>query len=216
MIEGYFQEGLLLKWKFPGEVFPGKPKDGTVLNNRERLSTPMVYQGMDVLTPFGGTTVNHMGLALGQPLPIQYIWLAYAPGHTTKNPLMGRDVLTGFMSGCLVTLWREQGLLHVGHIGTDGTNLPITRLVKQKFAAYMPRDTTGFNPVASWDEDEILKMRKKFTGRYGPPHHVLALVTTAGRFYSILLFELMNEDWCVGGCRPVPPMDYHALTQRLL
>ena len=213
MIERYFITGLRLKWKFPG-ADAGSPKDGSVVLDPNRAAGPMTYDGMDgelydVMAPHVAT----LGLVKGQVIP--YSWLTYILGRTSKKMLAGGDVLTGFMSGCLIATWTENGMRFVGHVGTVEENAAANAKVKQGFAAYMPRDTAGFFPLAAWDAgSEIVPKARKFKAGVTPK--VLALVTTSGEFYSILLFMLgLSNDWCVGGIKRVAPLDYGALRQRL-
>jgi hypothetical protein len=213
MIERYFITGLRLKWAFPG-ADAGSPKDGTIVNNPNRLAGPMVYDGMDgELFDTMAPHVSTLGLTKGQSIP--YSWLTYVLGRTSKKMLAGGDVLTGFMSGCLIATWMEGGFRYVGHVGTVEDNAPANLRVKQAFAAAMPRDTLGFYPLAAWDVNtEIVPKATKFKGGVTPK--VLALVTTGGDFYSILLFMLgLTNDWCVGGIKRVPALNHAALRQQL-
>src|SRR5215208_5050914 len=161
MIEKYFITGLRLKWAFPG-ADAGSPKDGTVVMNPNRAAGPMVYDGMDgelydVMAPH----VSTLGLSKGKAIP--YSWLTYVLGRTSKKMLSGGDILTGFMSGCLIAAWTENGIRYVGHVGTVEENEQANQRVKQTFAAYMPRDTTGFFPLSAWDAgSEIIPKARKF------------------------------------------------------
>lgn len=213
MIEKYFITGLRLKWAFPG-ADAGAPKDGTVIVNPSRAAGSMVYDGMDgELFDAMAPHVRTLGLQKGQAIP--YSWLTYVLGRTSKKMLAGGDVLTGFMSGCLIATWTENGCRYVGHVGTVEDNAQANQKVKQTFAAYMPRDTKGFFPLAAWDAgSEIVPKAQKFKAGVTPK--VLALVTTGGQFYSILLFMLgLSNDWCVGGIKKVPPLSYSPLKQKL-
>lgn len=213
MIEKYFITGMRLKWTFPG-ADAGMPKDGTIVMNPTRAAGPMVYDGMDgelydVMAPH----VSTLGLSKGRA--ISYSWLTYVLGRTAKKMLAGGDVLTGFMSGCLIAAWTENGCRYVGHVGTVEDNEQANQRVKKTFAAFMPRDTTGFFPLEVWDAGkDIVPKAKKFKAGVTPK--ILALVTTGGEFYSILLFMLgLSNDWCVGGIKKVAPLTYAPLKQRL-
>lgn len=213
MIEKYFITGLRLKWAFPG-ADAGAPKDGTVVVNPTRAAGPMVSDGMDgELYDMMAPHVSTLGLGKGRAIP--YSWLTYVLGRTSKKMLAGGDVLTGFMSGCLIATWTENGCRHVGHVGTVEENEQANQRVKQTFAASMPRDTMGFFPLAAWNAGaEIIPKAQKF--KAGATPKVLALVTTSGEFYSILLFMLgLNNDWCVGGIKKVPPLSYAVLKPKL-
>src|SRR5687768_6994393 len=113
--------------------------------------------------------------------------------------LAAGDVLTGFMSGCLICQWTENGMRYVGHVGTVESSQQVNTRVKSAFAAFMPPDTTGFNPAAARDPGEIAPKMMKC--KKGATPRILALVTTGGEFYSLLFFELREGPglWCVGG-----------------
>ena len=180
---------------------------------------PMTCDGMDgelydVMAP----NVRTLGLAKGQR--ISFSWLAYIHGQTAKRMLMAGDVLTGFMSGCCVATWTEDGSRYVGHVGTVGANEAVNRAVKQTFAASMSRDTTGFFSAAAWPPGEIVVRQRNFKG--GATPKVLALITTSGQFYAILMFALgkmpnmqQTGDWCVGGIKQVRAQDYLTLRRSL-
>ena len=213
MIEDYFMMGVRLKWTFPGDHSTGT-KDGSVIQNPARPAGPMIYDGLDgELYNLSFPHVSTLGLSKGMSIP--YSWLTYSVGHTSKKMLAAGDVLTGYMSGCLITLWTEGGYRYVGHIGTDDSSPAMSANVKKAFAAYMPRDTTGFDPAAAWDLGEIAPKMARF--KNGAEPKILALVTTAGQFYSILLFKLHGsmDEWCVGGIKKVPPMNRDALYLRM-
>ncbi len=214
MIEKYFITGLRLRWRFPGADASGT-KDGSVMLNPKRIVGPMVYNGMDgELYDTFAPHVSTLGLTKGMSIP--YRWLMYVLGHTAKKMLAGGDVLTGFMSGCLIACWTESGCRYVGHIGTVESNEQLNKQVKRTFAAYMPRDATGFNPFAAWDAGrDIIPKAQKF--KAGTNSKIIALVTTRGEFYSILLFGLGGapDEWCVGGIKRVTPLDYFSLKRTL-
>lgn len=209
MIERYFLKGVRLRWTFPGDHSTGS-KDGSITPNPSRPAGPMIYDGLDGdLVDYSLPNVSTLGLRKGMVIP--YNWLVYSIGHTSKLMLAAGDILTGYMSGCLITQWLENGYRYVGHIGTVDSSVEISSRVKKAFSAFMPPDTTGFNPAAAWDPNEILPMQRKF--KTAAETKVLALVTTSGQFYSLLMFKLGGapDQWCVGGLRRVPPMNRDAL-----
>jgi hypothetical protein len=213
MIENYFSlTGVRLKWTFPGDDSSGT-KDGSIIANPDRGVGPMIYDGMDgELTSPSSTHASRFGLTMGMPIP--YRWLFYSVGHTTKRMLAAGDVLTGYMSGCLITLWTDE-VRYVGHVGTADYSAEISKKVKGRFAAAMPANTTGFDPAGAWGPAEIRPKQQKFK-LFAEPK-ILALVTTSQRFYSVLLFKLSGapNTWCVGGIREVPPMNRDALYLRM-
>lgn len=47
-------------------------------------------------------------------MPIQYAWLDYAPGRISRLPMGPYDVLTGYMSGCIIAQWSDRGINYAG------------------------------------------------------------------------------------------------------
>jgi hypothetical protein len=217
MIENFFVFGMRLKWTFPGDKGNGS-RDGSIIDNPQAPlgEGPLVYDGMDgQLFDLTQPSVVTKGLKVGES-QASYDWLVYAPGHTTKRMLSGRDILTGYMSGCLITLWRQDGSQFVGHIGTDSDDKPSTEKVKTAFAEFMPEGTTGFDPFGVWKPTlaAVGEMGLKFKG--GAQAKFFGIVTPLGQFHSLLLFKLSQNEWCVGGIKPVEPLNRDALKQELL
>lgn len=55
----------------------------------------------------------------------------------------------------------------------------------------MPRQATGFNPADAWNSEELAAMQRAFNN-FNPPY-ICALVTTAGRFFSVALISDGNN-----------------------
>ena len=122
------------------------------------------------------------------------------------------------MSGCLITLWTDSHQW-VCHVGTTSDSAEVTKKVKEKFAAAMPKDITSFDPFKAWDGTEIMQKQKQIKP-LGTPK-ILGLVTAGNLFYSLLLLHLpptgigFSDNWCVGGKKLVPPMTREALNLKL-
>jgi len=222
MIERFFIKGLRVIW--PGGALDAQPgTDGAIILNPTQAPQPMTSDGMDgELYDLGLPNITDLGLRKGQTIP--FSWLCYAPGRTTKRMLSAGDVLTGYMSGCPIALWTENGMRFVGHVGTIDSNPPVNQLVRQTFANAMPHDVTGFNPAAAWQPNEIAGMMGKLKTVFADPK-VMALVTTNGDFYSIVMFRLTTRapnppvpasTFVVGGAKRVPPLNYQGMRQYLL
>ncbi len=213
MIEKYFVKGIRLKWACPGDGTPGL-KDGSFSDQLKPVQ-PMVYDGLDgELVNFGMGHVSTLGLTKGMTIP--YLWLPYTIGHTARIALTG-DLLTGYMSGCPIVTWTSGGTRYAGHLGTEDSQPLLNTTVKKTFSDFMPRDVQGFNPAAAWPFGEIAPLQSKFSKGAGAK--VVALVTSTGQFYSLLLFQFGNalaiKEWCVGGAKLVPPLDYLAMRRWL-
>lgn len=215
MIEQYFKLGIRFKWNIPLSDTSGI-KDGSIIDNPQRPPSHMFYDGLDgnLFSPVL-QNVNAMGLTMRKSIP--HSWLVYSAGHTTKMSATN-DVLTGPMSGCIITVWKEKGKRYVGHVGTvddGGVGVTINQKVKAKFADDMPQNTIGFNPALAWNPGEIMPLLRRV--KQGAAIHITGLVTSNDQFYSILLFRLNGvNEWCVGGCKKVAPMDYQAIKAKFI
>lgn len=214
MIEKYFMTGVRFKWWPSMPQDAGKPKDGSITDSPPGAATPLIYDGMDgELYNLAAPHVSAVGLTMRMSIP--YTWLSYVHGRTARLSPVG-DVLTGPMSGCPIAVWTDNGRRYVGHVGTIDGNDAVNKVVKATFAAAMPQNTTGFLPASAWDAAEIAKLAAKFK-KY-PGYNIMALVTAANEFHSILMFRLQGlqpGEWCVGGIKKLPSMNYQALKTEL-
>jgi hypothetical protein len=212
MIEKYFRAGIRFKWTKPRDGMG--PLNGTIVDSRE-APTPMIYDGLDsqLVDPFL-RQVNVSTLGFTMRMSIQYAWLDYAPGRTARLPIGPYDVLTGYMSGCIIATWSGRGVRYVGHVGTIDGNPNVNRLVKRTFAFAMGKDTKGFNPLDAWPGNDIAQLLGQI--RPMPAARIFGLATTHGEFYSILMGSMPNNEWCVAGCKRVPPIPHDILKLQML
>lgn len=215
MIEKYFQCGIRLKWNKPADAAFGN--DGAFVASAG-VANPLSYDGLDgqLQNPrFGTVNVTQLGFKMGMNIP--YSWLEYAPGRTAKLAMTGDDVLTGYMSGCLLVRWQEGSTTYVGHVGTiSGDDYkPLNKLVKDSFVKQMPPGITGFNPASAWDPAELTAMQMKM--KPPPRFEVFGLFTASGDFYAVAL-GILNIDpktgrreWIVAGHKKVDALDHAGL-----
>lgn len=198
MIEKYLLKGIRLKWQAPSAHTLGS-KDGSVIEDPVKSEAPMVYDGVDAALGLGLPHVSTLGLTMN--MNIQHQWLTYSHGHTTKRALGAGDVLTGPMSGCLIAQWTEMGRW-VGHVGTVEANPMLNQKVKQGMALTLPDQASGFYPDKSWDPTEIMPLLQsaQTVSKFARPT-IFALITSTGQFYSVLMFHMGGNEWCVGGCK---------------
>jgi hypothetical protein len=210
MIEKYFQLGVRFRWQKPNNV--DGPRDGRVVDSI-RPTAPMTYIGLgEIVSPtLMMTHVSTIGLSMN--MQIQHQWLDYTPGRTARVAMGPYDVLTGFMSGCIIARWTDRGVTYAGHVGTVEADPAVNRLVKRTFAFYMPKTTTGFNPFAAWANEAATVAQ-----RFQPPKvpEIMALVTTRGEFYSVLMLRDGAGEWYCGGAKLVQPMSHDALKMYML
>lgn len=212
MIEKYFKLGIRYAWTKPADV--AGPRDGQVVDS-VRPASPLTYVGLgaEAVDPMlMNTHVSTLGLTMN--MPIQHVWLDYALGRTARVATGPYDVLTGFMSGCIIARWQDRGVTYVGHVGTIEANPDANRIVKRKFAFAMPKGTTGFSPANAWDFNEIYAIIQKFNTP--PTANVMALVTTQGHFYSVVMLRTAPNQWYCGGAKRCQPIPHDTLKMQML
>ena len=164
---------------------------------------------------------------MGANLP--YVWLDYAPGRIAHVPIGGNDTLTGYMSGCPIVRGTYGGAMSVFHVGTIVGNPGVNQIVKRRFAQNLPVDATGFNPAGAWTPGEVAAIQGSLGGATVATPNIFALVTTAGAFYAIVMFNVCHGGvggqwtnpagrryWCVGGKKLVPALSRVKLMAWLL
>lgn len=89
----------------------------------------LTYDGLDghraVMDPPLLVNANALGLAMRATVP--HSWLDYAPGRTSHLQIGGNDILTGYMSGCLIARGTHLGVMSAFHVGTIVGNPGSTR-----------------------------------------------------------------------------------------
>ena len=212
MIEKYFRAGIRFRWTKPRDAIG--LLDGTIVDSRE-APTSLIYDGLDgnVLDPYL-RQVHVSSLGLSMHMPIQYAWLDYAPGRTATLPFGPYDVLTGYMSGCIIAQWSSKGVRYAGHVGTIDSRPDVNRPLKRNFAFAMAKDARAFNPLAAWPSHEIEQILTQINPR--PDQRILGLITTSGDFYSILMASMPNSQWCAGGIKKVQPIHHDELKLMML
>jgi hypothetical protein len=220
MIERYFVKGARFRWAPPPAVTT-QPMDGAVVVTPPTPPGALTYVGMDgEIVDFGLPNVSTLGFTMN--MTVAYDWLSYVHGRTAKLASSG-DVLTGFMSGCLIATWSDTGGRWVGHIGTiesKGKNEPPNSTVKIGFSTTMPPNVRGYNPATAFGPEEIMPILSKCTGK--PEVRIVSLVTAASDFYSILFvrrndLNLKEMDiWVCAGKKQVPGMGHQGLANELV
>jgi hypothetical protein len=227
MIEQYFRAGVRFLWNKPPD---GRGATDGALVASAGAATNLTYDGLDghlaaidrPLLAAHAQTV--LGLAMHANVP--YAWLDYAPGRTAHTPIGGNDILTGYMSGCLIVRGTLGAVMSAFHVGTIDNNLIVSRTVKQSFARNLPADATGFSPLGAWTAGEITTLKTNVGGPTVATEKIFGLVTTAGTFHSLLLFNVNQGGqwsnpagqryWCVGGIKLVAALNRNSLLTALL
>jgi hypothetical protein len=215
MIEKYFVKGARFKWNAPGAV-ANQVRDGSIVVNPPSPPGTMTYVGLDgEIVDWGMPNVTTLGFQMN--MTISHSWLSYVLGRTAKIST-NNDVLTGFMSGCLITTWTDGTGRWVGHVGTvesAGKDQPPNSDVKLTFSQAMPANTRGFNPAAAWGPEDLMPLVQ--ASKTPISAKVVALVTGSGQFYAVAMLNRMNEPgvWVCGGKKAVAGMDVHGLATAL-
>ncbi|MCG7868544.1 MAG: hypothetical protein B6D70_09965 [gamma proteobacterium symbiont of Stewartia floridana] len=202
MIEHALVADAKIRWQKPATV--AQQQNGAIVQSVSGASA-MRYNGTNQQQRRG--LFRRPARVYQMPLnsPIPHTWLDYIPGRTAYVG-QGTDVLTGFMSGCLIARGTYQGGMKVFHMGTV-ENQVINNQVKATFRAALPNDATGFYPADAWTVAERAATNKATD--------IIALVTSGGGFYSILLCHDGPGEYFVGGIKKVPPIHRPALLVRL-
>jgi hypothetical protein len=216
MIERYFVKGARYSWAAPSAITT-QPKDGAIVVTPV-VTAPMFYVGLDAeIVDHSLPNVSTLGFR--KDMGISYKWLSYIHGRTAKISPGATDVLTGFMSGCRIATWTDNGGRWVGHVGTVESapkDQPPNSTVKNAFVQAMPQNVLGYNPAGAFDASDFMLMLRTVQGK--PSAQVLSLVTSNNVFYSILMVERMDERgiWICAGKKQVPAVAYDALSRELL
>jgi hypothetical protein len=216
MIEKYFKQGIRIQWTKPPNI--DGPRDGKLVDSTQG-ATPIIYKGLGEIVDPMLMMINASSLGLQMRSAITpHTWLSYVPGRTSQVPQGGYDVLTGFMSGCIIARWMNKGVNFVGHVGTVEADHGVNRIVKRAFGFAMPKGTTGFDPFKTWGEADItsasVNMSSKLKRVMVPK--IAALVTSQGEFHSILLFHDGMNEWYCGGIRRAQPMQHDTLKMYMM
>jgi hypothetical protein len=213
MIEQYFEKGLTYTW-IPPTPISTQPKDGAIVQSGNNTPPPLTYTGNNsVVLPYAGPPPAHFGLVPNMVIP--YRWVNYVHGRTAYLLSHNTDVLTGPMSGCWICKWTEQGQRHVGHVGTvesAGKHEHPNSTVKTTFGnhtALTHSHLRACRPSKAWTMDQMMV----HSNRINEPRQgfylglVMSLVTTADRFFALLLFgKNGTNEWVCAGKKEVTPI----------
>ncbi len=226
MIEAYFKSGIRFLWNKPNDSMGAT--NGSIVAS-QGVANRMTYDGLDghraIIDPrlLLIQASNVLGIRKGAIIP--HAWLDYAPGRTARLAIGGNDILSGYMSGCLIVRGTYNHTPSLFHVGTIVNNIAVNKSVKSTFAKELPADATGFSPSAAWQRGEMSAAQTKLEGAAGTAQ-IFALVTRAGAFYSLMMIPVSEggkwanpagqKYWCVGGIKPVVPLTRTRLLAALL
>lgn len=224
MIEQRFIAGVRFLWTKPNDSMG--PANGAIVASAG-VANNLTYDGLDGHQAAISNALlagAPIGMAMGANVP--HTWLDYAPGRTARVQIGGNDILTGYMSGCLIIRGTYNAAMSAFHMGTIVGNAAVNKTVKKSFVRELPANATGFNPAGAWNHGEIAAKQIALGGGLVATPNILALVTTAGAFYSVLMFNVSDGGswnnpagrryWCVGGIKQVPAINRVKLMASLM
>lgn len=191
MIENYFKKGAKFIFN-PQNQQPvrgdGKKQTTGIVKYPNRVST------ITILPTLTGSN------QLVRSRKTSYEWLPWDPGETSTLVLDKQDVITGPMSGCIISVWKEKKQIVVGHVGTT-MNKKQSTAAKESFLKHLPTTATGFNPAIEWARKDYIDLMKGHKNLLRTPE-VFAIVTWKGVGFAILALKLKDYYLC-GGVRKV-------------
>ena len=124
-----------------GKYFRYVLDQGTTVQDRRTLDRG-IKRGRDAHWTSTVLLTNASGGGGGQPWSFRF--LKYWPGAITRCPLGPHGVLTGPMSGCILSRFNNNGVPSVAHVGTDqAADNANTIAVKIDWTAYMASKPGG-------------------------------------------------------------------------
>jgi hypothetical protein len=162
-------------------------QDGTMVDQPPKFCS--IEQSVSSGMFSNKTKTSGIAAGLNQKVRRNFNFLTFYPGVVTQTTLDQADVLTGPMSGCWIMLYKDNGVVKVGHVGTfmtpDNPKSVAAKAAWTQFAAAHPDDLVGgFNPFTYWKESGFPPKEQHDGGS-----DVYALVTSARRFFSIYLYK---------------------------
>ena len=195
MISKRFAVGKTLTLPAAAFTPPAHPKNGSMRQQVAVQLTIAPSTGGGLCG--GGPKVNAVNVAESAIADRAAQWLYYMPGDISFVPIGGVDVLTGKMSGCPLVIFRHEGVVMAGHIGTEEERPVQNAAVLGAWNAWAtahPADViAGFYPAGFWNANIP-------TGNQGNGFAILALLTAGHHhLYSIFLYKQRSGDWRVVG-----------------
>lgn len=133
---------------------------------------------------------------------IPYTQLYYVPGLTTYCDIAGTPVLTGFMSGCYLFRYRQNGQLRAAHIGTHDTNKEANDKAKAAWKALVA--SPGVTDVFGYDPAKDISMGLIQKGaRIGAPN-VFGMWEGNGGTRVGIIVRHQDNSWTLVGIEHAP------------
>jgi hypothetical protein len=158
----------------------------------EMTSVPLRLEQSTKDPGLGGHPYSAVHQGVHDKIHRNFQYLRYIVYRTTFMNISGIDVMTGFMQGCRVVVFSDNGRKYVAHIGT-GQDVQMNTATKNAWNAFarMPgvQILAGFNPWAQWSNN----MPQAQPGDHFTGVKCVALVTSTLELYSVALFKHENN-----------------------
>lgn len=173
---------------------------------------------------FGKTRTSGFAAGAGAKQHRTFQWLSWWPGFISEVRLDAVDVLTGFMSGCWVMVYKRGAHTYVGHVGTIGGNdaaVATSAAVKACWNAWAAANHAslicGFQPNRHWkdngDANKPAAVSETINGHERGDHNwhdkVLAVVTPARELYTVFVYRQRDVQtrYRIAGRALIQPID---------
>lgn len=131
-----------------------------------------------------------------------YRQLYYVPGLTTYCAIGGKPVLTGFMSGCYLFRYRDNGQWRAAHVGTHDTQKEANDKAKAAWKSLIAQpnitDVFGYDPARDVSMQLIQKAAK-----IGAPN-VFGMWESNGGVRVGIITRHQDNSWTLVGIEAAP------------
>jgi len=145
---------------------------------------------------------GHTLLSVDRRKMMTFTQLYYVPGLTTVCGISGVPVLTGFMSGCYLFRYRDNGALYAAHVGTHDTNQKANDKAKAAWKNHIAQahitDVFGYDPA----RDVSLGLIQQ-AAKIGAPN-VFGMWEGNGGVRVGIIARHQDNSWTLVGVEAVP------------
>lgn len=133
---------------------------------------------------------------------MMFTQLYYVPGLTTFCGIRGTPVLTGFMSGCYLFRYKDNGVLRAAHIGTHDTNKEANDKAKAAWKALVAQphitDVFGYDPAR-----DVSMLLIQQAAKFGAPN-IFGMWEGNGAVRVGVIARHQDNSWTLVGVEPAP------------
>lgn len=145
-------------------------------------------------------------------------FIPYAPGGVNYAET-NADVLSGFFTGCVMTIYTRDGVRRVGHVHTGAAYGPVDcrdfmrGLLRNPFSTY--REISSFKPYENINAQLFLDIAGRAPQFFGGGCRVFGLVSSTNRCFSVFTRSIGTHEYLVEKCIDNTVRPYIAILCRL-